>query len=211
MSGCRYLTPKEVDRVINNFEGTFELRNKALFQLGVDTGYRISELLSLEFKDIFDGSRVKERIGVDRKNMKGKRVSRNNIKYSMLSKSRLGYWRKKALNIESIIGIEPSDPVFFSRKRNKDGNLKAISSTQAWRAFNKAVQAAGLDGKIGTHSMRKTAGVRCFLATGKDLKATQSFLGHSSVTDTMTYLSDYISDLDGITDKMHRDSYSGYK
>lgn len=204
MSGCRHLSHQEVSSIINNLTGKFSLRNRALFQLGIDTGYRISELLSLSIQDVFDGDRVKDRISVARSNMKGERIGRFNIKISNISKQRLYMWYEEAQDMEHILGINPGDPVFFSRKRDDQNNLKAISSVQAWRSFKKAIKQAGIDGKVGTHSMRKTAGVRFYKESGLDLKATQIFLGHSSVNDTMRYLSDCIVDIDGICEKMHQ-------
>ena len=199
MSGCRHLSYNEVHSVLSNLTGNFSLRNRALFQLGVDTGYRISELLSLTFIEVFDSDRVRDRISVSRAQMKGSRIGRTNIMMSRLSKKRLFLWKEKATGYN----FKELDPVFFSRKRDEDGNLQAISSVQAWRAFDKAVKEAGIDGKIGTHSMRKTAGVRFYKESGRDLKATQLFLGHSSVNDTMRYLSDCLVDIDNISQKMH--------
>lgn len=203
MSGCRHLSHQEVNDIINNMTGTFTLRNRALFQLGVETGYRISELLSLSFGDVFDNDRVCDRVSICRDNMKGKRVGRGNIMMGNLSKKRLMLWKEEAEKRESKHGIDSADPIFFSRKRDDNDRLQSITAVQAWRAFKKAIKAAGIDGKVGTHSMRKTAGVRFYKESGQDLKATQIFLGHSSVNDTMRYLSDCLVDIDGISKNMH--------
>ena len=47
MKGTRPLDNKEIRLVSVCFDGTFEARNRGLFMLGVSTGGRISELLSL--------------------------------------------------------------------------------------------------------------------------------------------------------------------
>ena len=55
MKGTRPLDNDEIRLVSACFTGTFEVRNSGLFLLGVSTGGRISELLSLTI-----GGRVSE-------------------------------------------------------------------------------------------------------------------------------------------------------
>ena len=47
MKGTRPLDNNEIGLVSACFTGTFEVRNRGLFMLGVSTGGRINELLSL--------------------------------------------------------------------------------------------------------------------------------------------------------------------
>ena len=59
MKGTRPLNNNEIRRVFAAFTGTFEICNSALFMLGVSTGGRISELLSLTLGDVYqDGAAV---------------------------------------------------------------------------------------------------------------------------------------------------------
>ena len=51
MKGTRPLDNDEIRQVSACFTGTFETRNRGLFMLGVSTGGRISELLSLTIGD----------------------------------------------------------------------------------------------------------------------------------------------------------------
>ena len=51
MKGTRPLDNDEIRRVFAAFTGTFEVRNRGLFMLGVSIGGRISELLSLRVAD----------------------------------------------------------------------------------------------------------------------------------------------------------------
>ena len=53
MKGTRPLDNKEIRLVSACFDGTFEARNRGLFMLGVSTGGRISELLSLQIGDVY--------------------------------------------------------------------------------------------------------------------------------------------------------------
>ena len=52
MKGCRALTADEVARVSKVFRGTYTGRDRALFILGIKTGFQISELLSLQVGDV---------------------------------------------------------------------------------------------------------------------------------------------------------------
>ena len=53
MKGTRPLNNKEIRLVSACFDGTFAARNRGLFMLGVSTGGRISELLSLQIGDVY--------------------------------------------------------------------------------------------------------------------------------------------------------------
>ena len=53
MKGTRPLDNDEIRRVSGCFTGTFATRNRGLFMLGVSTGGRISELLSLTIGDVY--------------------------------------------------------------------------------------------------------------------------------------------------------------
>lgn len=53
MKGTRPLDNDEIRRVSSCFTGTFTTRNRGLFMLGVSTGGRISELLSLRIGDVY--------------------------------------------------------------------------------------------------------------------------------------------------------------
>ena len=58
MKGTRPLDNDEIRQVSACFTGTFEHRNRSLFLLGVSTGGRISELLSLRIGDVYQKSKA---------------------------------------------------------------------------------------------------------------------------------------------------------
>lgn len=72
MKGCRPLTDREIDEVLQSFGGRYARRDRALFLLGVKTGFRISELLSLTIGRVLQHGRVVERVSVSRRHMKKK-------------------------------------------------------------------------------------------------------------------------------------------
>ncbi len=57
MKGARPLTDSEVHQVSNSFRGRFAHRDRTLFVLGIKTGLRISELLSLTVGDVLQHGR----------------------------------------------------------------------------------------------------------------------------------------------------------
>ena len=61
MKGTRPLDNNEIRLVSACFTGTFEARNRGLFMLGVSTGGRISELLSLTIGECLPESQPRHR------------------------------------------------------------------------------------------------------------------------------------------------------
>jgi integrase len=70
MAGCRALTDEEVQLVKRSFGGEFAKRDEALFMLGVEAGFRISELISLRVKDVLQYGAIRERVEVAKRHMK---------------------------------------------------------------------------------------------------------------------------------------------
>lgn len=79
MKGCRPLTDGEVALVAQSFGGAYAARDEALFLLGVRSGFRISELLSLRVGNVYEHHRLVDRVTVARRHMKKKsrRTHRN--------------------------------------------------------------------------------------------------------------------------------------
>ena len=76
MKGTRPLDNDEIRLVSACFTGTFEVRNRGLFMLGVSTGGRISELLSLTIGDVYQNRRAVTDLLFDKSVVKGGEVSR---------------------------------------------------------------------------------------------------------------------------------------
>jgi integrase len=76
MKGCRPLTDDEVHIISRSSGGTFGKRNKALFIVGVRSGFRISELLSLRVGDVQQHGKIIDHVTVARRHMKKKTEGR---------------------------------------------------------------------------------------------------------------------------------------
>jgi len=66
MLACRPPSATEVERVRLSFHGRNQARDHALFPLGILSGFRISELLSLRVKDVVNHGRVVDYLTVAR-------------------------------------------------------------------------------------------------------------------------------------------------
>ena len=176
MKGARPLTDREVLDVSQSFSGKYASRDKALFLLGTKTGFRVSELLSLQVQDISQHGKVADRMSVRRAHMKGKGEGRT-IGLNPEAKSALHAWITEAQLT--------SGPLFPSQKAPS----KPITSVQAWRILDAAYEANGLTGQLGTHTMRKTFAGKAYTLLNHDLVNTQRALGHKNINSTVSYLS----------------------
>jgi len=76
MKGTRPLDNNEITLVSACFSGTYGIRNRWLFMLGVSTGGRISELLSLEIGNVFQNRSAVSDLLFEKSVLKGGEVSR---------------------------------------------------------------------------------------------------------------------------------------
>ena len=127
MPGCRPLTDDEVDLVLQSFGGRYALRDRALFCLGIYTGFRITELLSLRLQDVAQHQQVLARITVPRRHMKGKYASRS-VPLHPLAQLALAAW---IAQMPGHFAVTPESYVF----RSREGGNKPLSRMHAHRAL----------------------------------------------------------------------------
>jgi integrase len=180
MKGCRALSDEEIVRVCQSFGGAYAARNKALFLLGVKTGFRISELLSLTVGDVWQHGQFVERVAVRRQHMKGKTQGRSVVLHAE-AKAALAVW---LMEMHRTGPVNADTPLFHSRK----GSNRPLRRGQAGHILRQAYEANAFTGMIGCHGMRKTFGQKVYAATGRDLRATQHAMGHKSPASTAAYL-----------------------
>ncbi len=58
MKGARALTAEEIQSIKKSFFGAYEVRDRTLFLIGLYTGARISELVSLNLGDVYQHGKV---------------------------------------------------------------------------------------------------------------------------------------------------------
>ena len=197
MKGCRPLSGQEVSEVIGSIFGTFAGRDKALVILGTKSGFRISELLSLRIGDIIQAGQLVDKVTVRRAKMK-KKIEGRTVLLHPEAKSALVAWIDE---LRALGYMDADSYVFQSRK----GANKSISRVQAYRIINGAAAEAGLTGRIGTHTMRKTFANNVYRrllerrAAGEAIdpfRLTSKALGHKNINSTDSYLSFMEADID---------------
>ena len=176
--------------VSRSFGGKYALRGRAFFLLGVFSGFRVSELLSLRVRDVLQHGNIVERVVVQRRSMKGKQESRS-VVFHPKAQEALRPWLK-ALKAEG--NLKPETFLF----RSREGDNRAISRVQAYGILREAFEANQLPGKLATHSMRKSFANRAYEKSGRDLLRTAKALGHKSVDSTISYLSFTETEIDDL-------------
>ena len=182
MKGTRPLDNTEIRRVSACFTGTFETRNRGLFMIGVSTGGRISELLSLTIGDVYQNGKPVSDLLFDKSVVKGGEVSRAVPvnRDGRLAIADLIAWHQKRYPPLR----ETNRPLFPSR--NGQGSQR-MSRRTAHDVLKHAFQSAGLNGHLATHTLRKSFAQRLYDRTG-DIFAVQELLGHKNVATTQKYL-----------------------
>ena len=181
MRGTRPLDNAEIRKVSEAFGGKYAVRHRSLFMLGVSVGGRISELLALKVGDVWQNNKPVTDLLFDRNIVKGGEISRA---VPVNVDGREAIEALIAWHTELYGDIDATRPLFPSRKGQ---GSQAMTRISAHRALKPAFEAAGLNGKLGTHSLRKSYAQRLYEQTN-DIYAVQEMLGHKSVVTTQRYL-----------------------
>ena len=189
MKGARPLTKQECEKVLSCFTGLHAERNRLLFIMGVNTGFRISELLSITYGDVLDGNlHIKDSLRIMPSKMKGKKEGRS---VDLSDKT-------KALLLDHFHANQYEFTVFSDK-------LFPITRYAAHKLLHKAFECAGLKGNVSTHSMRKTFAENIRAAAEKkgidQLRACFQALGHKNINNTERYLSYLGSEVDELIEE----------
>lgn len=139
-------------------------RNLLLFTIGTNCGLRISDILGLNVGDVRNKSYIQI---VEKKTGKFKKFPINSKLKPMFDE----YTKDK----------DSEDPLFVSIFGNR------MERTMAYRIINQACRQAGIEEKIGTHTLRKTFGYHHYQKF-KDIVMLQKILNHSSPQITLRYI-----------------------
>lgn len=174
MRGSRGLNDAEIARVLLSFRGRNKKRDRCLFVVGILTGFRINELLSIRVRDVIDErGRVKDFVTVARQHMKRKKASRS---VPLLPEAR----REIRELLHGRIGA--GDQFLFGTSQGK------MTIQRAWQILVGVFDLAGLSGRLSTHSMRKTFARKARIACNGDLYLLRDMMGHESINSTVAYL-----------------------
>ncbi len=175
----QYLTEKAEAETRMDYKRGW-MRNKLLFVLGIQNGFRISDLLTLTWQDLFlpDGKTFRPWSGITEKKtgkMKG-------LYNSGSQKYILEY-------LASFPQDTTKSTLVFTNRQGKQ-----LSRTTVMTFVKEATEAVGLNGNFNTHSIRKTFAYHYFLMISEKeggsmaLAKTQAMLNHLNTATTLKYL-----------------------
>ena len=161
---------KQVAQLISYYAKRGETRNSVLIALCIHTALRISDILRLNYNDVYDDNRkVRKTITLrEKKTGKFKMIALNKIVIAAL----------KAHLTNAI----PKLPLILNTRTGK-----SISRIQAYRLIRDAARAIQLPQKVSCHSLRKTFGYHAW-KSGVSPVVIMDIYNHSSLTITKRYL-----------------------
>jgi len=169
----RPLRPRDIWAIRFYLDEHKRLRDRALFDLAIDSKLRGCDLVKLRIGDLVSGGSIRNRATVIQQK------TGLPVQFEIMTEARksLLAWlerRKGSLN----------DFVFPSRI----DYIGHISTRQYARLLDEWVSTIGLNKReYGTHSMRRTKAALIYKATG-NLRAIQILLGHTNIEHTVRYL-----------------------
>jgi integrase len=169
----RPLTQKQIWAIRFFLDREGRLRDRALFDLAIDSKLRGCDLVKIAIGDLVAGSDIRTRaIVVQQKTGRPVQFELTaDVRGSLLA------WLERR-------GGNTGDFVFPSRI----DHANHMSTRQYARLVDEWVTAIGLRrAEYGTHSMRRTKAAMIYRATG-NIRAIQILLGHTKIENTVRYL-----------------------
>ena len=154
------------------------LRDLLIFTIGTNSGLRISDILNLNVGNVRNKTHINI---IEKKTNKPKRFPINSKLKPMLE----NFTRNR----------KNDEPLFVSIFGNR------MERTQCYRIINNACKSAGIDYKVGTHTLRKTFGYHHYQQF-KDIAVLQKIFNHYSPQITLKYI--------GIDQDMIDKSYNNF-
>lgn len=180
---------KDIELIKTLLKGKNKIRDLLLFELGINSALRISDLLKITVGDVLD--------------------EKGNPK-EHFRKSEKKTWKSTLISITPKVAetlklyketypwviAKPEHYLFFQQKKFDKGKQELgsqhISPCMARNLVSGRCKAIKLDGSYGTHTLRKTWGFQARM-NGISIELIQHRLNHSSLSVTKRYL--------GITDE----------
>lgn len=172
-TNVRPLTMAELNRIDAGLRGyKHEFRNKALLNLCLYSGLRISEICGLKIADVYDTKSIRARLKV-------KTFGREECgtRYVVLSKKTvrflLPYVRQR---VEA--GALPHSPLFFASRVPE----KNISPNVAWSIIRNSLEKANIS-VLSVTSLRRTF-AKSMVDCGADMQRVQRQMGYKNLAVT---------------------------
>ncbi len=166
-----FLTIEEIEKLLDiKIETPFDARNKAILEIMYATGLRISETITLEFKNIDLDECIVRVMG---KGSKERIVPINDYAIDALNNYINNYRQLLVKNIET-------NYLFL----NNHG--KMLTRQGVFKMIKEECLKKGITKNISPHTLRHTFATH-LLENGADLRVIQELLGHSDIQTTQIY------------------------
>ena len=139
MAGMRDYSDDELELVRKSFSGCYTLRDRCFFEMALQMGLRMSEMLSLTVGQVYQYGKVVDDVSIERKYMKGGKAGKASgctIPLFPETHPHILAWLVRLadmLHLQHPRDIPASSPLFMSHVHNKDGSARAIARETAWR------------------------------------------------------------------------------
>lgn len=186
--------PAVVDAIRDYLKLT-SLRNYIFFSLGVYSGLRVSDLLSLQVSAVRGQTHISILEAKTAHTRRAKKKRRFIIHPELLPDLR-----------RYIEGMNDEDYLFPSRQRKRHNGMKGepFDRSTAYKMLQDVAQRFELK-DIGTHTMRKTWGYHLYMRDPRNLALLMEMFGHSDTAITLRYLG---LTQDAMDDAIRRLSYT---
>ena len=174
----KFLTPEEVERILNNvkIETPAGFRNRVILELLWATGMRISELSNLNFGDLnldeneirVFGKGAKERIVLVSDRAKGYLIQYINSARQLIAPE---------YNTDEI---NEDTPLFINNTGYR------LQNKTVRKVINEIVEKIELPKKVTPHVFRHSFATK-LIENGADLRVVQELLGHAGISNTQIY------------------------
>lgn len=175
----RAFKPRQVWAIRFFLDQHKRMRDRALFDLAVDSKLRGCDLVSVKIGDLVSGGQIRRRAAIVQ------RKTGRPVHFELMQDARASLlaWLDRR-------GGDLEDFVFPSRI----DRANHLSTRQYARLVDEWVVGTGLrPEEYGTHSLRRTKASIIYKATG-NLRAVQILLGHTKIENTVRYLGVDIDD-----------------
>jgi site-specific recombinase XerD len=174
----RPLLPKQVWAIRVFLEQEHRLRDRALFDLAIDSKLRGCDLVKIKTDELVSGARIRQRAIIKQKTCRP-------VQFEFLEPARtslLQWLERRGGSLDAYVFPSRTDW------------LTHMSTRQYARLVDEWVTLMGLRREeYGTHSLRRTKAALIYRQTG-NLRAVQILLGHTKIETTVRYLGVEVED-----------------
>lgn len=158
-------------------------RDRALFECGVGTAFRGSDILGLTIRQVQGLVEGDDLVVREKKttniNKPARRVTLNKLVAEALA---------DLVEARLQAGAKLDDWLFISQSGFKSGKHAALSTVSLTRSWKHWCNLAGIEGQFGSHTGRKSFGYLSRVEDGMSIEVLQKAYGHSSPSITQAYI-----------------------